>query len=291
MAEEADTHRSGEQQEHQSLSSSPYSEGGVFVKQTQAPFGGFYFPNGDAQFLPIMYPGFLQQNQEQNYGRGLYAVAPFSFMGPSAPYPPNTLIPFTYNLPTASETSGVGEGQGQSDQRQQLQQQLQPPAERVVVVRRFQFGLRIDLLLILKLVAVMFLFNQDGSKQRLVLIGFFVSLVYLYQTGALAPLIRWLTQGMQRAAAPLQPPRPAVQADNVHAPGRAGHENPPAADGQPRGPNEDQPVDGDRAAENDPIVEHREAEGGHRWWGIVKEIQLIVFGFITSLLPGFHNID
>lgn len=63
------------------------------------------------------------------------------------------------------------------------------------------------------------------------------------------------------------------------------------ADGQPRGPNDDQHVEGDRAAENDPVVEHREAEGGQRWWGIVKEIQLIVFGFITSLLPGFHNID
>lgn len=50
-----------------------------------------------------------------------------------------------------------------------------------------------------------------------------------YQTGALAPLIRWLSQGMQRAAAPLQPPRPGVRADNAHAPGRAGHENDPAA--------------------------------------------------------------
>ena len=30
---------------------------------------------------------------------------------------------------------------------------------------------------------------------------------------------------------------------------------------------------------------------GNQWWGIVKEIQMIVFGFITSLLPGFHNID
>ena len=30
---------------------------------------------------------------------------------------------------------------------------------------------------------------------------------------------------------------------------------------------------------------------GNLWWGIVKEIQMIVFGFITSLLPGFHNID
>lgn len=40
-----------------------------------------------------------------------------------------------------------------------------------------------------------------------------------YQTGALAPLIRWLSQGMQRAARPAQPPRPpAVRADNVPPP-------------------------------------------------------------------------
>lgn len=33
---------------------------------------------------------------------------------------------------------------------------------------------------------------------------------------------------MQRAAAPLQLPRPGAMADNVHAPGRAGHGNAPA---------------------------------------------------------------
>ena len=38
--------------------------------------------------------------------------------------------------------------------------------------------------------------------------------------------------------------------------------------------------------------EQRQAQGGgNRWWGIVKEVQMIVFGFITSLLPGFHNLD
>lgn len=37
--------------------------------------------------------------------------------------------------------------------------------------------------------------------------------------------------------------------------------------------------------------EHGMVNENNRWWGIIKEIQLIVFGFITSLLPGFHNID
>lgn len=44
-----------------------------------------------------------------------------------------------------------------------------------------------------------------------------------YQTGALTPLIRWLSQGMHRAAVPPQP-RPAVRAENV-PPARQGIEN------------------------------------------------------------------
>lgn len=40
---------------------------------------------------------------------------------------------------------------------------------------------------------------------------------YRYQTGALTPIIRWLSQGMQRAAAPPHPPRPAPRAENVPA--------------------------------------------------------------------------
>jgi hypothetical protein len=36
-----------------------------------------------------------------------------------------------------------------------------------------------------------------------------------YQTGALTPLVQWLSQSMQRAAAPPRPPRPAVRAENA----------------------------------------------------------------------------
>lgn len=295
-----------QQQQHPSPSSSSSSAAAeeALNKQTQAQFSGLPSLNGDFQTLPIMYPSYfpgfypLQQNQEQmNHGRGLYAVPAFPFMGPTAAFAPNTLIPFTYNIPSgpsSSETGAVGENQGQQQREQQQPQQMQP-GHRQVVVRRFQIAFQLDLLLILKLVAVIFLFNQDGSRQRLVLLVFFASLVYLYQTGALAPLVRWLSQGMHRAAAPPQPPRPAVQADNAHAPERAGNENAApaaaAADGQPGGENEHQPLNENGAAENEPGVEPGRAEGGNRLWIIVKEIQLIVFGFITSLLPGFHNID
>lgn len=46
-----------------------------------------------------------------------------------------------------------------------------------------------------------------------------------YQTGALTPIVRWLSQGMTRAAAPPHPPRPAVRAENVPAAGRLGAVN------------------------------------------------------------------
>lgn len=39
-----------------------------------------------------------------------------------------------------------------------------------------------------------------------------------YQTGALTPLVRWLSQSMQRAAVPPRPPRPAARVENAGAP-------------------------------------------------------------------------
>lgn len=64
------------------------------------------------------------------------------------------------------------------------------------------------------------------------------------------------------------------------------------AEGQPIGENENQQInDGNRGIENDHAGEPAQAEVGNRLWVIVKEIQMVVFGFITSLLPGFHNID
>lgn len=62
-------------------------------------------------------------------------------------------------------------------------------------------------------------------------------------------------------------------------------------DAQPGAESESLPADGaERLLENEAAPEAG-AEGVNHWWGIVKEIQMIVFGFITSLLPGFHNID
>ncbi|KAL5699538.1 hypothetical protein ACHQM5_030424 [Ranunculus cassubicifolius] len=239
--------------------------------------------------FPIMYPALVPgliplQNQEQvNHGGGIYAVPILPFMGPMSGIPSNTLIPLTYSLPT--RRASVAEGGAVSEEQGQGAQQQHGP-QRQVVVRRFQFAFQIDLLLILKLVAVIFVFNQDGSRQRLVLLLFFASIVYLYQTGALTPLIRWLSQGMHRAAAPPQP-RPPVRAENPAAPegenivaqggGQAGAEN----------ANQENQANGGVENQAEPVV----GGNGFNWRVIVKEIQMIVFGFITSLLPGFHNVD
>ncbi|XP_010526375.1 PREDICTED: uncharacterized protein LOC104803983 [Tarenaya hassleriana] len=264
--------------------------------QASAPSGFQTYPNGDFPMYPVWYP-FLapgmnptQYEEQTNRGAGIYAVPVLPFTGHVAGLPSNNLIPLTYNIPTtrsSNEAATGGDEHAQGGQQQQGQQQ-EPAHQRQVVVRRFQIAFQLDLFLILKLAAVIFLFNQDGSRQRLAVLVFFASIIYLYQTGALTPLVQWLSQGMQRAAAAPRHQRPALRADNDPAAARPQNDN-AAPEGQGREENEAQHADnGNRANENENPVE---AEVGNQWWGIVKEIQMIVFGFITSLLPGFHNLD
>ncbi|KAF9679844.1 hypothetical protein SADUNF_Sadunf06G0057200 [Salix dunnii] len=304
------------------------------LKKPSVPpaFSGFpAYADGGFQMYPIMYPALVpglnpMQNQEQaNHGPGIYAVAVPQFMGHIAGLPSNTLIPLTLNVPTccnqcylsvipsfhlpassrpSPEAWATGD-QAQGGQPQQQQQQHHPAHPRQIVGRRFQIAFQLDLLLIIKLVAVIFLFNQDGSRQRLLVLVFLASLVYLYQTGALTPLVRWLSQSMQRAAVPPLPPRPAVrvenagaarQNENIDLAGTFHFLNPYRGcsmfSGQAGVENENRPAeDGNQAAENENAAEPGGDNGGHRWWGIVKEIQMIVVGFITSLLPGFHNLE
>ncbi|KAF8053150.1 hypothetical protein N665_1458s0008 [Sinapis alba] len=157
--------------------------------------------------------------------------------------------------------------------------------QRQVVVQRFEIAFQLDIFLILKLAAVIYLFNQDGSRQQLAVLVIFATIIYLYQTGALAPFIRWLSQGMHRAAVPPPPraPPPAARADNDLAAAM-----PLNQDAVPEG-QENEAGNGNQANANENVGAGQ--QGNNQWWGIVKEIQMIVFGFITSLLPGFHNID
>ena len=85
---------------------------------------------------------------------------------------------FSINSRPVTEVGVAVEEQGQGTQQPQRQQQQAGP-QRQVVVRRFQIAFQLDLLLILKLAAVIFLFNQDGSRQRLAVLVFFALLVYL----------------------------------------------------------------------------------------------------------------
>ncbi|KAG6589693.1 hypothetical protein SDJN03_15116, partial [Cucurbita argyrosperma subsp. sororia] len=272
------------------------------LEHTQVPkISSFLTPNGDFKMIPIMYPVLVPgsaPSENQNRGAGIYAVPALpSIGGPIVGMASNNLIPLTYSIPTRSDTSNrtSPEGGAAVEENGRVgQQQQQPEPQRQVVVRRFQIAIQIDLLLILKLAALIFLVHQDGSRQRLVVLVICASLVYLYQTGALTPLIRWLSQGMQRAAAPPQPPRPEVRAE--HAPvappaARQEAQNAAFAVGQPGAEEvENQPAnEGNRGVENENVAEGGPGNGGLNWWGVVKEIQMIVFGFITSLLPGFHN--
>uniref|UniRef100_A0A7N0TGH3 Uncharacterized protein n=1 Tax=Kalanchoe fedtschenkoi TaxID=63787 RepID=A0A7N0TGH3_KALFE len=140
-----------------------------------------------------------------------------------------------------------------------------------------------------KLVAVIYLFHQDGSRQRLALLVFLASIVYLYQTGALAPLTRWLSRSLNRVPQPARPPRDALPPDDLNL----GNENAPLAERRPEGENENQ-ADGDGIApgvNNQPAEEEPGGRNGNPLWGLMKEIQIIVLGFITSLLPGFQHLD
>ncbi|CAN7132967.1 unnamed protein product [Brassica rapa subsp. narinosa] len=245
---------------------------------------------GDSPKYPVLYPGRVpgsnpgQNDEQMNRGAGIYAVPVHQVGGYVSGLPSNYLIPLTYNVPTtrpSNENEAGGENQAQAGQGQQQQQ---PAHQRQVVVRRFEIAFQLDIFLILKLAAVIFLFNQDGSRQRLALLVIFATIIYLYQTGALAPFIRWLSQGMHRAAVPPPPHRPAARADNDPAAAM-----PLNQDAVPEG-QENEAGDGNRANANENVGAGA-GQQGNQWWGIVKEIQMIVFGFITSLLPGFHNID
>ncbi|KAM0926796.1 hypothetical protein ACQ4PT_002995 [Festuca glaucescens] len=269
-------------------------------------------PNAASPMFPLMYPmlvpGMMYSQQGADdlaQGPGIYAIQENQLMGG---YAAKTFIPLTYIIPTnickkwkdlwlydlylflpsffvTSESVGAlaGEEQGQ-DARQQNGPQRQ------VVVRRFHFAFQLDLALIIKLAAVVFLFSQEGSKQRLFLLILFASLIYLYQTGAITPFLRWLQRAGGVAARPPQAPanRAPLAAQND-------------GNNQQPGGNVADPANPDQAVENqepgaaagDENQQGAEGEANRRSWlgGILKEIQLVVVGFVRSLLPGFQHND
>lgn len=280
--------------------------------------------NFGAPLLPMMYPapfpGFFPfpaqdhgQGQQHQQG-GIYAVPVLPFTA----FPYGGLIPVAYNLPTGTTAPGSENARSDGSNTQSdtgrgspaearedlgpagLRQrhgapagdaQGQRPDHQRQVVRRFQVGFQLDLLLIMKLAVVVFVFNQDGPKERLFLLLFLATLVYLYQTGALAPLLQWLSRSAQRAGLPHQAPARAVQ------PHVARPEGPQEVGNDPNVPNVERQDPQPAAMEQVPNgpdgarVNERVDPQGLNWWGFVKEVQMLVVGFVTSLLPGFHHAD
>ncbi|ONM14128.1 hypothetical protein ZEAMMB73_Zm00001d002386 [Zea mays] len=109
-----------------------------------------------------------------------------------------------------------------------------------------------------------------------------------YQTGAIIPFVRWLQRAGGAAA---HPPQAPARAENRAA-------LPAQNDGNEQ-PND--PANPDQAAENreqdaaagNENPQEAEVEGNRRNWleGVLKEIQLVVVGFVASLLPGFQHND
>lgn len=264
------------------------------------------------------YPGHLEERQLRN--AGIFAVPMIPVIGPLPGYPASGLIPISYNIPQNAPLPGTGTTPAASQpveraipaQAQEaaavgpLQDggpHLPPPAAAQVgqaqmpegQVRRFHVAFQIDLLLILKLAVVVFIFNQDGSRDRLFLLLFLAGLVYLYHTGALTPLLRWISQSAQRAMMPPQRQQPVraapadaqlgaqVQGENAAANADAlggpadNHAGGPAAAG-----NAADNLGGDHEQQQAPAQRAT-------WWGFLKEVQMFVVGFLTSLLPGFHQ--
>lgn len=148
------------------------------------------------------------------------------------------------------------------------------------VVRRIHIAIRLDLVLILKLAFVVFLFGKDGTwKRTLVLCASAVG-VYLYQTGILAPLLRMLSSwtervlGMGQAQGGAQ--QAAEEAQRIPRPGQPELQEEPGLEIQ-----------------NNELGERRGERGGAhaqgpRQRGILQEIAAFVIGFVSSLMPGFQ---
>lgn len=283
---------------------------------------------------PAPFPGLLQapsQEEQQLRSGGIFAVPLVPIIGPVAVFPPGGLIPFSYSFPQSTPVSVNASMQGtvpaapmHFDSERVLPAEVQegagaglrnrppPPAQvgqvqrpegQRQIVRRFHVAFQLDLLLILKLAVVVFVFNQDGSRDRLLLLLLLAGLVYLYQTGALTPFLQWISRSAQQAMMPPQQPQlgrvppagPVVQARDVG--GNVQDENvaanAPVAD-VAVAPDQDgvaAPVGGGGDGEAAGAEAPQQAAQRPTWWGLFKELQMLVVGFVTSLLPGFQHVD
>ncbi|BBN16524.1 hypothetical protein MPTK1_7g07080 [Marchantia polymorpha subsp. ruderalis] len=298
---------------------------------------GFDFGSlGPPPLVPVLvpgpFPGFYQPPGHEHHPHqgGIFAVPIMPMFGPMGGVPQGGFIPLSFNMPPAappapvdgqapatSPAGGPGEaGRAQGDGLDAAAQdgirQRQPAlrgalaggrADNQRVVRRFRVGFQVDLLLILKLAVVVFVFNQDGSKDRFLLLFLLAGIVYLYQTGALAPILRWVSQSAQRAMMPPQQPIPVTEGGQnregggvPQADGREARVGAPAAENREAAALGVPPQEG-VVGQGEGAPVRAGAEGAAQppqnpnWWGFFKEVQMIVVGFLTSLFPGFQHVD
>ncbi|KAL2612022.1 hypothetical protein R1flu_023714 [Riccia fluitans] len=294
-------------------------------------FGSLGAPPLVPVLLPGPFPNFYQASGHEQHPHqgGVFAVPVMPVFGPMGGVPQGGFIPLSFNMPPAgpptladgqapstSASGGSGEagravqGDGREAGAPDGLRQRQggrgvgagARADNQRVVRRFRVGFQVDLLLILKLAVVVFVFNQDSSKDRLMLLLLLSGIVYLYQTGALAPIIRWISQSAQRAMMPPHLHLPVPEGGQNREVGGAPQEGGEARAAVGGGENREAVPQGGPAQEG----AVREGEGAPaavgvdgapqpaenpNWWGFFKEVQMIVVGFLTSLLPGFQHVD
>ncbi|KAG0566162.1 hypothetical protein KC19_7G043100 [Ceratodon purpureus] len=296
---------------------------GTFPPGTTPPatVDGITIPQWMPVLIPVQMPLFLPSPPSDQAGQnaGFYSVpsmipfyqpfgmAPGAPTGLKFPVPMNVPMPTDGNLPGATAGHPVADAgrappvvaregvpPGQVGQMQPNGVPHVAQADQRRVVRRFQVGIQLDLLLLLKLAVVVFVFNQDGSKDRLFLLLGLAGVIYLYQTGSLAPLLRWLAERAQQFMTPPQQlaqaqAQPQPQADGRLAPEVQAREAPgadaanPAAE-EPTGEAAEPPAEG--ANHQPPLLNAQVPQDP--FWAFVKEVQMLVVGFVTSLLPGFH---
>jgi len=103
------------------------------------------------------------------------------------------------DVPQAAATGARSEHDERARRREERQERQQlanglppelniPPGARVRVIH-----IRIDLKLIIKLAMMVFFLSQDASPLKVTMYVAMAVFVYLQQTGALAPVLRWLT--------------------------------------------------------------------------------------------------
>eukprot|EP00898_Chlorokybus_atmophyticus_P007804 jgi/Chlat1/8024/Chrsp7S07771 len=125
--------------------------------------------------------------------------------------------------------------------------------------RRILLQVRVDLTLMFKLALLVFILSQGGdtSRTRLVVLCVGAVLIYLYHVGMFAGLRRFVAR-FERPRLPTPRPR-AVPSEAAGQDGAAA----PVADPPPQG----------------------------MLASLIREVQLLVIGFFTSLLPGWQGPD